>query len=262
MRRASSLLGVAILVACNGTTGEHLITFTAAAAGPRDATSGPMAFTSGRGFAVTLTKAQLHVGAMYLNQSQPVSGAQETNCVLPGTYVAEVTNGLDVDLLSPAPQAFSAPGEGTTLPAIVGEVWLFEGDVNDVAGATPVLTVEGSVVVGSDMRPFQGKITIGSNRVEPTNDPSQPGAHPICKQRIVSPIPAAITPSSGGSLLLRVDPREYFVNVDFAELHKFSDDPPSFGFADSPADQPSINLYNALRSAGGAYSFEWVTPSL
>jgi len=257
MRPLLVVLFVMIAIACNGTTGNHLVTFTAGAAGAADLPGGPVTFTSGRGFAVTLTKATLHVGAMYLNQSQPVSGAQETSCVLPGTYVAEVTSGLDVDVLSPTPHVFPALADGTTLPAIVGEVWLFSGDVNDVTSATPVLTVEGSVVVNGATEPFTGAITIGSNRVAPTNDPSQPGAHPICKQRIVSPIPAAVAPRDGGSLLLRVDPRAFFANVDFAQLKKTSDDPPSWGFQDSAADQPSVNLYQALRSSA-AYSFEWI----
>lgn len=261
MTRAAWLALVVVLAiaACNGTTGSTLVSFTAAAAGPADATP-QMTFTSGRGFAVTLTKAKLHVGALYLNQSQPVSGAQETSCVLPGTYVAEVTRGMDVDLLSPAPQVFPARGDGTTLPAVVGEVWLTNGDVNEVESAQPVLEVEGTVVVEGAALPFSGKLTIGSNRVQPSNDPSLPGAHPICKQRIVSPIPVGITPSTGGSLLLRVDPRAFFATVDFAELHRFSVDPPLYGFVDAPADQPSINLYDSLRS-GAAYSFEWVTPA-
>ena len=258
---AVAVVVMGLALACNGTTGSRLISFTAAAAGPADAQAGaPLSFTSGRGFHVALTKAVLHIGALYLNQSQPVSGAQETRCVLPGTYVAEVTSGLDVDLLSPVPQVFPSMGEGVTLGAAVGEVWLFDGDVDDPTAAAPVLTLEGSVDVGAATQAFKGRITIGQNRIPPSNDPSLPGANPICKQRIVSPIPAPITPSEGGSLLLRVDPRELFVNVDFAELHPFSTDPPLWGFQDEPADQPSINLYDALHSAGDAYSFQWVTP--
>jgi hypothetical protein len=262
MKRALFLLLLVVAIACNGTTGSELVTFTAAAAGPSDAPGGALAFTSGRGFAVTLTKATLHVGALYLNQSQPVSGAQETSCVLPGTYVAEVTTGMTVDLLSPTLQVFPALGDGTSLAAIVGEVWLFDGDANAVEASVPSLVVEGSVVVGTETRAFRGSITIGSNRVVPTNDPSQPGAHPICKERIVSPIPVRVTPETDGSLVLRVDPRRFFDNVDFAALHEFSTDPPAYGFYDAPTDQPSINLYDALRSASGAYSFSWVTPAL
>src|ERR1019366_392978 len=91
--------------ACVGTTGGQLVTFPAAAAGPADAIAGePLRFTTDRGWTVVLSTATLHVGALYLDQSMPVSGSQGTNCVLPGTYVGQVTAGLDVNLLSPAPQ--------------------------------------------------------------------------------------------------------------------------------------------------------------
>jgi hypothetical protein len=96
----------ALLAACVGSTGGDVIDFPAAAAGPKDADGAPLEFQTDRGWHVVLTKAKLHVGAIYLSSSQPVSGAQVTACVLPGAYVAEITSGLDVDLLSPAPQRF------------------------------------------------------------------------------------------------------------------------------------------------------------
>src|SRR6185503_5135813 len=84
--------------ACVGTTGGDLFTFDAAASGPEDADPArPFTFTSGLGYRVTLTRAKVHIGAVYVNNAFPVSGAQSTNCVLPGVYVAEVTQGLDVD---------------------------------------------------------------------------------------------------------------------------------------------------------------------
>ncbi len=88
---AASLGGAA----CVGTTGSDLVTFDAAAAGPADATPGQgYAFTSGRGYQVVLTRARLHVGAVYLDKTCPTAGAQETGCILPGnTYVAQVTVG-------------------------------------------------------------------------------------------------------------------------------------------------------------------------
>jgi hypothetical protein len=62
-------------------------------------------------------------------------------------------------------------------------------------------------------------------------------------------------------LVLRVDPRQLFVNVDFGALqplkassgvYTFSDDPASAGYT-----QPSRNLYQNLHSAGGLYIFSW-----
>src|SRR3954463_15637776 len=126
MPRLPALLGLFTALgasSCVGTTGGDLFTFTAAAAGPADADPGrPFTFTTGRGYQVTLTRAKVHLGAVYLNRAQPVSGAQATSCILPGIYVAEVTQGVDVDALSPAPQAFPGEGEAIGDHAVAGEV--------------------------------------------------------------------------------------------------------------------------------------------
>jgi len=241
---------------CVGTTGGDVFDFPAAAAGPPDAVAGaPFELTNDRGWRVVLTRATLHVGAVYLDESQPVSGAQNTSCVLPGTYVAQVTGGIDVDLLSPDPQPFTTPGHGTTLPALVGQVWLTGGRVDQADDRTPILTLAGAADRAGDVRPFTATITIGANRR--AGGSALAGANPICKQRIVSPIPAGVTLGEGGSLLLRADPRGLFVNVDFAALAPSSS---GYAFSDDSSDQPSANLYQNLRAAGGVYTFSWIGP--
>ena len=262
MRSARDLVGMVIaalsVASCVGTTGSDLVTFDAAASGPADAVAGaPLDFVSGRGFRVSLTRAKVHVGAVYLNRARPVSGAQETSCILPGIYVAEVTQGLDVDALSPDPQPFPAKGEGTADRAIVGEVWLTSGDVNVTDDTTVMLDVAGTAEKGGVSYPFQGIVTIGTNREIPATDPALPGQNPICKERIVSPIDLDITPRDGGSLRLRVDPRAFFANVDFAKLERVSDEPLVYAFGDASEDQPSLNLYEGLRAREGAYRFTW-----
>lgn len=263
---------------CVGSTGSDLVTFDAAAAGPADAKQGQdYAFTSGRGYHVSLACARLHVGAVYLNRSLPTSGAQDTNCILPGFYVAEVTQGLDIDVLSGTPQPFPGKGQGTSERAEVGEVWLTHGDVNAPDDPGVVLDVAGTAERGGASYPFQGQLTIGQNRATPVADPSLPSANPICKQRIVSPIlddqpPTSrgidITPRNGGSLLLRVDPKGWFSNVDFQRLGQAprqtggpcagtSADAPRYTFADAPADPASNNLYSGIRYLSTVYDFSW-----
>jgi len=250
--------------ACVGTTGGQLVTFPAAAAGPADAIAGePLRFTTDRGWTVVLSTATLHVGALYLDQSMPVSGSQGTNCVLPGTYVGQVTAGLDVNLLSPAPQPFPGQGSGTTEPpALVGQVWLTGGDVDLAAAPSPpttILAIAGTASRGDIVMPFEGKLTIGTNRQ--ASGGAAAGADPICRQRIVSPIPTSVVVGSTGGLLLRIDPRLLFVNVDFSQLANISD---SYGFSDDPTSagytQPSLNLYQNLHSAGRLYTFSWTLP--
>jgi hypothetical protein len=270
--RRVAALGVAAVLAgaasasCVGTTGGALVTFPAAAAGIAGAdANGALEFTSDEGWDVVLTKATLHVGAVYLDQSQPVSGSQGTTCILPGTYVGQVTPtlsaaaGLDVDLLSPTPQPFSVHGQGTTLPeALVGQLWLTGGDVNTVVDNTPILALAGTATNASGTAiPFSATITIGSNRS--TTDPQgAAGGDPICKERIVS-VPASLYVETSGGLLVTVDPRQLFLNVNFSQLtmgpngtYAFSDDPTSSDYT-----APSRNLYQNLHSAGSLYTFSW-----
>jgi hypothetical protein len=240
-------------VACVGTTGGELLSFPAAAAGPADAVTGqPLSFVTTRGWHVTLTQATLHIGAMYLDQSQPVSGSQGANCILPSTYVAQVTSGLDVDLLSPAAALFPTQGQGTTIPpALVGQVWLTGGDINAATDPTPILVLAGTADDASGATfPFTSNITINA----PATSGAAAGQDPVCAQRIVS-VPVTLDVETSGGLLLRVDPRELFVNVDFSQLA-----PSGGGYAfssDPTANQPSFNLYENLRSTAGLYAFSW-----
>jgi hypothetical protein len=266
---AGAVFAANVGLACVGTTGGELVSFHAAAAGPQDATSGqPLRFSvqgGGRTWSVVLTRATLHIAAVYLDQSAPVSGSQGTSCILPGTYVAQVlpvpvdaggqvTTGLDVDLLSPALQSFTGGGQGTTIPqALLGQVWLTTGDVNS-PDTTPILHVAGTAQQGGVSIPFAGEVTIGTNHEETGTQSA--GGDPICKEHIV-PVPTAIAVGRTGGLLVRIDPRLFFVNVDFALLtpvagtYEFSDDPQSPQYT-----QPSRNLYDNLRSYA-PYTFSW-----
>ncbi len=263
MRRllAAALLsvGIAAPLACVGTTGSGLVTFKAYASGPHDADpTKPFEFDSGRGYHVVLTKAQLHVGAVYLNLSAPISGAQPTSCVLPGVYVGEVTKGLDVDVLSPKPQPFPVIGDGTADHAVTGEVWLTGGEIDALDDPTVILDLAGTATKAGVSYPFAATFTIGQNRKRPPLDPALPGSNPICKQRIATPIPVDVTPYDGGSLYLEIDPRGWFGDVDFAVVPEAQTSPPLYQFVDSSApdvDYASRNLFNALRVSIGVYTF-------
>jgi hypothetical protein len=271
MRRHAALLLLAVS-ACLGTTGNHLVTFRGAAAGPADAVAGaPLRFTNGQGWNVVLTKATVHVGAMYLVQTLPTSGGGPHACILPETYVAQVVTeglmpaGIDVDVLSPSAQYFPAPGQGTDLEAKAGQVWLTGVDVDAPDDLTPILDAEGTAEKDGASLPFFACLTIGSNRAQMPTNSAEPGSNPICLQRVVSPIPVSLVPQNGGTLLLRIDPRPFFVDVDFSDLAlsstktrcPFDGQLPVRMFADESTDTPSTVLYSALRSAGSQYEFSW-----
>jgi len=193
-----------------------------------------------------------------LAEAMPVSGAQATSCILPGSYVAQVVQGREIDLLTSEPQSFPALGRGNTLEAHAGQVWLTSGDVNLANVPTPatvILHLLGSAQRAGELRPFEAKLTIAQNRVSASGDvPLGAAGSPICKERIVSPIPTAIRVKQGGALWLRVDPRLLFTNVDFGALQAEGE---LFVFQDDSSDQPSANLYNNLKQAGPLYDFSW-----
>lgn len=262
MKRALLSMLLLPVASCTGTTGGGTIDFSAAAAGPADATGAALAFTTDSGWAVTLTKATIHLGAVYLDQSVPTSGAGNTLCILPGTYVGEVTSGLDVDLLSPKPQAFPAMGHGTTGPAEAAQVWLTGGDINAIDDPTPVLVLEGTATLASDVRPFNAVVTIGQNRSTPS---ATPGGDPPCRHRIafIDMHTKPLQVASSGGLLLRIDPRRLFPSVDFSQLTVTTTIPAPDGgtttlysFQDNSNDLPSSNLYSNLGTET-LYSFAW-----
>jgi hypothetical protein len=89
-----------------------------------------------------------------------------------------------------------------------------------------------------------------------------PGANPICKQRIASPIPADLTPHAGGALLIRINPAGWFDNVDFSGLKPSTTTPGTYAFADNNSDQPSLNLFSGLKQANlQTYAFTWLNQS-
>lgn len=247
-QKMGKFIAALLLVSCVDSTGGQLVRFEAVARG-----DGVASFTTPKGYEVTLTRARVAVGAVYLNQSAPGSYQTETACVLPGIYSGEVRGGLVIDALSTEAKKFPVEGVGTSFAAETAEVWLTSGDVNATEDRTVVLDVAGTARKGADTFPFEGRVTIGSNRAIPPRDPALPGSNPICKQRIVSPIPAAVTLREGAKLRVTVKPQAFFSNVEFSEL---KNDNGVFRFADSSEGQPSTALYQGLRAAKGTWAVE------
>jgi len=261
----SSLASLLLVCGCGGTTGSALVTFSGEASGPSEIDGGSLSFTTGAGADVTLTKAQLHLGAVYLNQSVPASGAAAEPCISPGIYVAELFGGVDVDLLSPAPVAFPTPGEGTETEAHTAEVWLVggdenaTGDVNADDDSAPILQVAGSATQDGASYPFQATVTIGANRKPNVTNAAMPGANPICHQRIVTPILVDLTPKNGGTLALQIDPRPMFDSVDFAKAVEVPGSPGTFEIPDTTSGAGGA-LFKGLTASFGVYSFSFRGP--
>lgn len=220
---AIGLVG-AVVAACNGTTGDQLITFPAYAAGAKGA-GDPF---KANGWTIQLTFAQMYVGAVYVNEEPPQNGAtfNTPTCIDEGIYCAQVPGGVEVNLLSSQPQAFSVQGNGSADLGLSWELYLVDGDVNDpdinTFGVPNSVDLQGTAKRDSDglMVSWAATVTINSNnRGEPAQQAGQPGANPICHQRIIELGDLSLQLQPGGSMLLTIDPRGWFqVPIDFSTL--------------------------------------------
>ena len=166
---------VGVLVsACNGTTGDQLITFQAYAAGAKGAGE-PF---SSNGYTIQLTYAKMYVGALYVNEAPAQNGSTFDTpvCIDEGIYCAQVTNGLDVDLLSTTPQAFPEQGTGS---ADLGQSWqlyLVDGDVNQPENQRLRCAPYGGPDRDRDARVGWQGVPVGCHRHDQRQQPRHAGA--------------------------------------------------------------------------------------
>jgi len=259
------LLCTAILLSgCGGSTASALISFTASAGGPADAVAGsPLKFQTALGWQVSLTRARIHVGAVYLTTIEPTSGIGQQSCTVPSgqaaAYVAEAfaPTSVTVDMLSPRLEFFPSSGEGIALQSKTAQVWLTGGDVNASIDPTVILDVAGTASQGAATLPFTGTVTISQNRATPIVNPAEPGSNPICRERIVQPLQFSALPTQGGALQLRIDPRPMFQAVDFSSLPLALGSSSQFVIPDTSSGAGQ-SLFKGMLSIGEVYQFSWV----
>jgi hypothetical protein len=241
---------------CVQSTGGQLVSFSLEGGGdPQVINGGPLSFTSGQGFDVTLTRAKLTVGAVYFNRQNPQSYTLEQSCVQSGVYSGEVRGGLTIDALDPTPRAFPIEGHGTDAQTLAAELWLTGGDLLAADDQTVMLDVAGNASRGGTQWPFTGQLTIGANRVIPPRNTALPGSNPLCAQRIVAPISFEHRLAPGDHVQLLVDPRAWFASVDFSALEQVAPGQYAFSNDGSSSRQPDKALFNGLRASFGPYRF-------
>ncbi len=285
MQRRWVLLVLAGALSCNGTTGFELVQFSAGGSGFPDAVRGqPYTFVTSAGVRVTLTRATLHVGALYLTQGVSQAGGGPEPCELPqtssGAFVGEVRGEGDIDLLDPSVQPIATVGEGSTIPATTGQVWLThdgaitQGNVNTANGpdSEPILYLQGSFEDAIGTHTFSAGITIDVNRISGPPNPGLPGEVQICQERIVSGIPTQVTLAQGGTLVLEVDPRSLFAGVPFTDLPSAAALAASgtsaclpgastdVCFTNDDSNVSSVTLFDNLKTTG-PYRFAWLPPA-
>jgi hypothetical protein len=218
--------------ACNGTTGDELVSFDAYAVGAKDAAT-PFVVN---GYRIQLLSAKMHIGALYFDESPPSTGFDSPVCVTPDIYAAQVPGPVNVDLMSNKPQEFSVYGNGSADVALSWDIWLNDGtSFDDIDGANVLQMVDltGVATRLSDdtAYSFGAIVTINNTtsgpgaRATPASDPAQPGQYPICKARIIQLGGLDLPFYQGGTLTVTVDPTGWFKasNIDFATLDKSSD---------------------------------------
>jgi hypothetical protein len=277
MRRVGLILALgAAIVACNGTTGNELISFSAFA---RGAAGAALPFSAG-GYSIQLTRAKMLIGAVYVDQSPLGNQAGGPVCIAPDVFAAQVPGPVEVDLLSEQAQEFSVFGQGTLDTGRSWQMWLTDGDVNEI-NRTHVVDLQGVATRESDgLRvTFAAIVTINNNRLVTAVDPSQPGQNPICKKRIVLVGGIDTTFFEGGALTVTVDPRQWFdFDYDFAALPPVVSDNcltgdtsvpvdptqdfgdaevciPNTNYASGPGAKEGTELFTAIEAGGSsAYS--------
>ena len=244
------------LSACIGATEGELSSFEARAAGPIDAHGGPLTFVNARGFRISLEQASVRVSALRFNEQARISSERESSCIKDSLYVAEVNAPLTIDLLDGDPIAFPVEGTGLHARARMAEVWLSgNGDINADEDRQPIFTFRGQVTRADGSHALSGTVTIGKNRKKPPLSEVQPGSNSICSERIVTGIPVDWIPRADTRLLLRVDPRTIFADVDFDGLEPASDG--SLAIPDDNSTPASRATYDGLHRIRGVYSFSF-----
>ena len=188
------------LAGCNGTTGSGLVTFTALAGGPADAAGAARVHHRHRLPGDAHARAAAHRRHLPEHVG-PSSGAGAT-LLRPARHLRRPRRSgrSTVDLLSPTLQPFSARARGPRRSRPTAEVWLTGGDINAADDPTLILDVAARPRAAGPAYPFQRR---GHHRQQPRHSgdqPALPGANPICKQRIATPIVVDLTPTDGGVL--------------------------------------------------------------
>ena len=266
MKRARPLhlpvfvLAVVLGVGCSGSTGSQVFTFHAAARGTDGAANGSLTFVTPSGWSVTLTRAHLRVGPLYVNHAVPISQGRATGGYSSGRYLAQVLSQVTVDALSPSAVPFATDGDGVADLAQTGEVWLLPDGGDD---ETTILDIAGTATRAGVTVPFDGTLPIDGSWLAPAS-PATPGESPILAIRQVTDIPAAFYTQPGGTLLLRVEPARLFDAVsDFSSLQQNGAGAGGafkLGASGLASDATTVAIFRGLHAHEGVYRFEWQSP--
>jgi hypothetical protein len=250
----------ALSTGCAPSTGGDHVTFSVRGGGFEHPDT-PVRFTTNSGWNVTLLTARIALGPVYLNTVAPLAHhnviQRVSDFLVPsawahgeshlglGQIVGQVTQQIEVDVLSSNTVEIPSGGDGIDLPVRSAEVWLYnrEGSMGGTA-----IRVEGTAERDIEDRHeqvhFRGALVIDASIATPQT--------PIDVARRVRGIPVDFTLAHGGVLTMRVDPRTWFQGADFSELLS-KNDVVNFTLADNVGRA----FVNATRASRGVYDLRF-----
>lgn len=264
-----------------GSTGSERFSFEARAGGVARDASQPFTFANETGWTITLTKANVTIGPVYLNVLAPLHDATSFFPALgikrafgaadhlgEGRQVGEVLAQITFDALSPSLVPFSVPGSMTQEQILSTEIWLWpppDKAPEAVNIDTPAVEVAGEAVRDSDRVRFRGALVL--NEAWTTDaKPGERSAQPVTALRKVRGIPSAFFPTAGGALEIRFDVRPLFRGADFSNLAASPADKDGTKIlvqaktGKYTTDQVMRNVFQGLRASTGTYAVRWVLP--
>lgn len=263
-----------------GATESKRFAFEARAGGIERAPAEPYAFTNPKGWEVTLTKAKVTIGPIYVNVIAPLRQAASRVRLLPeahaddqhlgeGRVVGEVLGQVTFDALSPALAPFPTSGTITAEQVRTADIWLWPppGIAPETTNIeAPSVELAGEAVRGAERVRFRGTLILD----EAWASDAQPGersAVPMTEIRKARGVPASFFPTEGGALEIRVDVRALFRGADFASLAESPEDRDGTKVlvqskrGKFTTDQVMRNVFQGLRSSSGTYAVRWVSPA-
>jgi hypothetical protein len=267
---------VTLLGACGADTGSERFAFEAVAGGAAAATGVPLVFTNQTGWAITLTRADVTLGPVYLNVQPPLRVGHWLDWLVPpafaqaahldeGRVAGEVLGQVTFSALSPELVPFPVTGTLAQEQVRTVEVWFYPrpGVAAETAGIdTVALDVAGEATRDGVTYPFAGQLVLDQDWVVDQVAGTR-GTASITEIRQVRGVAADFFPIEGGRLELRLDITRLFRGANFASLEDNlagADGVRQLSQAPASRDQVMNNLYLGLREANGTYAVSWVMP--
>lgn len=267
---------------CSDSTGSQRFSFAARIGGTEPPASDGYTFTNERGWTVSLTRANVTLGPVYVNVIPPLRGASARlfdflirsawaqtggSHLDPGRVVGEVLSQVTFDALSSALVRFPALGTMTQEEVRTADIWFYPepGVAADSADIdTVALDVAGEAQRDDETVRFRGQLKLNDAWVSDEAAGSR-GTQSITGIRQVRGLPATFFPTAGGALEIRFDVKRLFRGADFANLksNPTDDDGTTILLQGKTTklatDQVMTNLYQGLHESTGTYSVTWVS---